>query len=281
VEGMKKTHTSPLQGFDLVDHPGASVLARGEAIPWVRYVLEGGATLYEAAAAERDAFELPGRTPVFAIPAKGGRRKAPPEEGPKREPPDPDPRWAVRHFTRGGRILPKLLGDRYLEIGVPRPFHEARVSEEARARGIPTPQVMAAALYSTPPFYRADLVTEFVPGSTDLLGVLFDDTKTGIGPASERLDALKATGALVRKLSQAGLQHEDLHAGNVLLQWEGILPGALVLDLGRSRLLQRGTPASPGPMLNRLTRSLRKWEGKTGLRLTAGEWRALDRATLG
>jgi tRNA A-37 threonylcarbamoyl transferase component Bud32 len=278
---MKKTHTPYLQGFDLVDHPGASVLAREEAIPWVRYVLEGGTTLYQASAGERDGFELPGRSPVFAIPAKGGG-KGPPvgcEQGPDTA--EPEARWAVRHFSRGGRIVSRLLGDRYLNLGVPRPFHEAQVSEEARTRGVPTPRVMAAALYPDPPFYRGDLVTEFVGGSTDLLGALFDFRKSGVGGAAERLDALKATGGLIRKMGQAGLRHGDLHAGNILLRWEGVLPSALILDLGRSELLEKGTPAPPGPMLKRLNRSLRKWEEKTGLRLTEVEWEALDRATQG
>ena len=120
---MKRTEAQPLQGFDLVDHPGASVLAREEAIPWVRYVLEGGTTLYEAAADERDAFELPGRSPVFAIPAKGRRSGAPGGEGPKPDEPGPDSRWAVRHFTRGGRILPNLLGDtRTQHVSQPCPY---------------------------------------------------------------------------------------------------------------------------------------------------------------
>jgi 3-deoxy-D-manno-octulosonic acid kinase len=278
---MKRASPFFLEGFDLVDHPGASVLARVEAIPWVRYVLEGGATLYEAAAGERDALELPGRSPVFAIPAKGGRKADPEGEDGGKPKSRPEARWAVRHFTRGGKILPRLLEDRYLKVKMPRPFFEARISEGARARGIPTPRVMAAGVYPTPPFYRGDLVTEFVADSTDLLGTLFDPKKTGVGGASERLDALKAAGQLIRVMSRGGLQHGDLHAGNILLCWEGIMPNPLVLDLGRSRLQERGTEAPPGPMLTRLRQSLRKWEGKTGLRLTEGEWTALDRAATG
>ena len=58
--------------------------------------------------------------------------------------------------------------------GTPRPVHETRVSEEARRRGVPTPRVVAAMTYPQGPYYRADLVTEFVPASTDLVESLFE-----------------------------------------------------------------------------------------------------------
>lgn len=283
---MKRGRLPDLPGFEVVDHPGALVLARKEVVPWVRYVIEGGATLYEAAATDRDGFDLPGRMPVFAVPEKMGRSQrslggeGSGSEG-DRDDTSAKARWAVRHYSRGGRIFPTLLGDRYLGLGVPRPLHEVSVSEEARSRGVPTPRVMAAALYPSPPFYRGDLVTEFVPNSKDLMGTLFDPRKTGVGGASERLEALKAAGALIRTLQEAGLLHGDLHAGNVLLRWEGTLPRAQALDLDRSRVLPKGRHAPPGPMLNRLTHSLRKWQGRTGLRLTEGEWAALEKAALG
>jgi len=283
---MKRSRIPDLPGFEVVDHPGVVVLARKEIVPWVRYVMEGGATLYEAAAKDRDRFELPGRMPVFAIPSKRGRsERSSGGGGPGSESgangTSAGGRWAVRHYSRGGRIFPTLLGDRYLGLGLPRPHHEVRVSEEARSRGVPTPRILAAALYPAPPFYRGDLVTEFVPQSKDLLGTLFDPRKTGAGGASERLEALRAAGALIQTLQGAGLLHSDLHAGNILLRWEGTLPRAQVLDLDRSRILPKGRHAPPGPMLSRLTHSLKKMQRRTGLRLTEGEWAALEKAALG
>jgi len=260
-----------LPGFQMVDHPGAQVLARTEVVPWVRYVLEGGHTLHQAAGAARDARVLEGRQPVFVVPAKLSR------DGAR----DAADRWAVRKFARGGRILPTLLGDRYLHVGLPRPLHEARVSEEARLRGVPTPRVMAAALYRDGAFYRGDLVTELVPDATDLVEGLFDPRRKGAGGAVERLDALKAAGALIRTMARAGLRHRDFHAGNILLQWEGTAPRALILDLDLSRLLPMGTTTSPAPMVRRLKRSLRKWEGRTGLHLTEREWATLDETSMG
>jgi 3-deoxy-D-manno-octulosonic acid kinase len=256
--------------FEVVDHPGARGLARPDAIPWVRFVLEGGDTLHGSAKGDREALTLAGRKPVYVIPAKVLR-----ENG------HPTTRWAVRRFARGGRVLPKILGDRFLRWGTPRPVHETRVSEEARRRGVPTPRVMAAMTYPQGPFYRGDLVTEFVPGATDLVESLFDTRRKGLGGATERLDALKAAGALIVTMSRAGLRHEDLHAGNILLQWEGAAPRGLILDLDRAHLLSRESTASPGTMLRRLKRSLRKWESRTGLRISQLEWDTLAEAVMG
>jgi hypothetical protein len=267
-----------LPGFGLVDHPGARALVREEAIPWVRYVLEGGGTLYATAARDRHRIQLPGRSPVYAIPAKGHRSttlERADELGGSTAPAD---RWVVRHYARGGRALPTLLGDRYLNLGTPRPLHEARISQGAISRGITTPKILAAVVYPGLLSYRADLVTEYVPSSTDLIGSLFDTGRKGAGGASERLEGMRAAGALVRTLSQGGLLHGDLNGGNILLQWEGTLPRAWVLDLDRARLFPPGSAAPTDPMLRRLKRSLRKWGRVTGLTLTEREWGALDEA---
>jgi len=252
-------------GFQTVDHPGAQVLSRMEVTPWVRYILESGEELHGVAGADRDVFALEGRAPVYVIPAKLPRN----HKG------QAATRWAVRRFVRGGRLLPKLLGDRYLRTGTPRPFHEAMVSDAARERGVPTPRVMAAAVYWDGPFYRGDLVTEFVPDAPDLVEALFDTRRKGAGGALERMQALRASGALVRTMASAGLQHRDLNASNILLQWKGTAPQGMILDLDLSRLYPAGTPAALGPMARRLERSLRKWEGHTGLRLSEREWRTL------
>lgn len=271
ADRMKRNDNAAFPGFQMVDHPGVRVLARTEVTPWVRYVLEGGTTLHEAAGSEREAVVLGGREPVFVIPAKTplDRRSGAEEQ------------WVVRKFARGGRILPKVLGDRYLGVGSPRPFYEARVSEAIRERGVPTPRVLAAAVYSDGIFYRGDLVTEFVPAASDLVEALFDNRRKGAGGAGERLDALFAAGSLVRALAGVGLRHRDLHAGNILLQWEGAAPRALILDLDLSRLLPQGARASAPAMLQRLKRSLRKWEGRTGLRLSEREWATLEKSALG
>ena len=273
-EGPSEVRVGPgpaCSGFALVEHPGARVWATSEARAWVRYVLEGGQTLYQAGAADRDGFQVAGRLPVYVIPAKV----------PKEKRADEEERWAVRHYARGGRVFSKVLGDRYLRIGSIRPFHEAEASEAARNRGIPTPRVLAAAVYPEGPFYRADLITDFIPGSSDLVEALFDTSRKGLGGAVERQDALRTAGELIRRMAEAGIRHQDIHAGNILLEWQGAAPRPHLLDLDRCQVAPSGRSLSPDPMLKRLQRSLRRWENHTGLKISDKEWNVLERAVMG
>lgn len=261
-------------GFEIVDHPGARVLARPEAVGWIRYVLESGKGIHLAASLDKDVLQMEGRDSVYVIPSKASRSgKAP---GNSSEP--PGARWAVRHYIRGGHLMSRLLDDRYLRSNRIRPYHETAASEEARMRGISTPRVVAACLYPTRFFYRADLVTEFVHNASDLVMALFSTHKKGAGGAGERMDALQASGELIRQMAGVGIRHRDLHAGNILLKWEGAAPRPHLLDLDRCEIGSRNRPVSPKPMLQRLERSLRKWENRTDIRITEKEWKTLDRA---
>ena len=261
-------------GFEIVRHPGARVLARPEAVGWFRYVLESGKGIHLAASLDKDFLLMEGRDSVYVIPEKTSRGREALEETRRR----PGTRWAVRHYTRGGRLVSHLLGDRYLRFGRIRPYHETAASEEARRRGIPTPRVVAACLYPSGLFYRGDLVTEFVPNASDLVMALFSTHKKGAGGAVERMDALQASGELIAQMAAAGIQHKDLHAGNILLKWEGAAPRPHLLDLDRCEVGKRGRSTSAKPMQQRLERSLRKWQSRTGIRITEKEWRILDRA---
>jgi len=259
-------------GFEIVHHPGARVLARPEAVGWIRYVLESGKGIHLAASLDKYVLQMEGRDSVYVIPSKASR------SGTKTGVEPPGTRWAVRHYTRGGRLVSRLLDDRYLPSTRIRPYHETAASEEARRRGIPTPKVVAACLYPTRFFYRADLVTEFVHNASDLVMALFSTHKKGAGGAGERMDALRASGELIRQMAEAGLRHRDLHAGNILLKWEGAAPRPHLLDLDRCEVGSPGKAVSPKPMQQRLERSLRKWQSRTGIRITETEWTTLDRA---
>lgn len=244
-----------------LDLPGGRARVRPEAEEWVRAALAEGRTLFEEARGDPDRIELQGRGPAYAIPALVGTRAG---RGSR------SARWLVRHYRRGGAVA-SLLGDRYLRLGTPRPFRELAASEEARARGVETPRVMAATVYPAGAFYRGDLVTEFVEGARDLAEILFSDDEE----PSRRRRAAAAAGALVGDLAEAGVHHRDLNAKNVLLVGEGEVLRALVLDLDRCRLAAAGTAAPRGSMLERLLRSLRSLEADTGREVRPEERDAL------
>jgi 3-deoxy-D-manno-octulosonic acid kinase len=186
-----------------------------------------------------------------------------------------------------------LLGDRYVSgLEGPRPLLELRASAAVRARGVPTPAVVAGAVYPAGLFYRADLVTELVPGGTDLRTVLFGDggrsgapgggTRDGAGDGDDpaaggpsREEALEAAGRLVRRMEQAGVEHPDLNAGNILLTGEDELTRAHLLDLDRCRVLAPGESAQVGPMRQRLLRSLWKLQRGSGAPLSHDELASL------
>ena len=245
------------RGLQAVRGAGAaSAFASPEIEAWVRATLDGGATLYDAATRAADAV-LQGRGPVPVMVTPGGS-------------------WVARRYRRGGRVAP-VLGDRYLRVGEARPLGEARASAEAHRRGIPTPRVLAGAVYPAGAFYRADLVTELVPAAVDLGRLLFTDEHD----AAERGRVLEAVGRLLARTAAAGIEHADLNAGNVLIARDPGGPSPLLLDLDRCRVLAEGARAHPGRMLARLARSLRKHERASGRPLAAAEWTALERAAGG
>jgi 3-deoxy-D-manno-octulosonic acid kinase len=245
----------------LVNDPGVFAFALENALPWARSVLAQGTTLHAWARRQERAAAHAGRADVYEIDAAAVG-------------PDGRDRWAVRHYARGGAAAP-LLGDRYAALGTPRPLRELAASLEARGRGVPTPAVVAGAVYAARLFYRADLVSEWVPGGRDLARVLFGPNAEGTARAA---DALTAAGRLVRELEDARLVHADLNAMNVLVTGSGERAVAHALDLDRCRVLPRDAPVPVGPMRRRLARSLRKLERTRGPRLGAAEWAALHAA---
>lgn len=236
---------------------GALAFAAPEVEAWVRGALGRGEGLYEAATRDA-ATTLHGRGPVPVVATPRGS-------------------WVVRRYRRGGRVAAPLLGDRYLRLGIARPVREARASDEARRRGLATPRVLAGAVYPAGAFYRADLVTEFVPDAVELARLLFTEERD---PA-EREEALAGVGRLIARAAAVGVEHRDLNARNVLIERHagGTLP--LLLDLDRCRVCPAGTSVRPDTMRARLERSLRKHERASGRPLAAAEWAALARAAAG
>lgn len=227
-------------GFERLLLGHAIAVARSDVAPAIRRALVGAdgtrGTLLEYAAGHPRARALQGRGASYAVPLP---------------PPNDGTRVVVRHNRHGG-LFAALTGDRFL--APTRAPYELRTSLALTAAGVPTPPIVAYALY--PPggiVQRADVCSMEIPGAQDLADVLMRDEDADLAAA------LRATATLVAALSAAGARHHDLNAKNVLLA-AGV---AYVLDVDRVRLGQQPGAALEGN-LARLIRSLHKWRDRFG-----------------
>ena len=228
-----------------------------DARPEAREALEGWlrehGTLIDAASRQPGARRLHGRGDVFVVPAPGGR---------------PADQWVVRHYHRGG-ALAGLLGDRYPRLAIPRPFRELLVLRSLVEADIPTATPVGAAVYPFGPWYRGDLVTQWIPGSEDLGRALFGaDSPGGRSTGSddrEGVRAMAAAGALVRLLHERGLDHPDLNLKNILVRPDEDGVRAFIIDLDRASIRKRLGEGRKRRMLRRFERSLEKWERRAGV----------------
>ena len=228
-------------GFERLLLAHAVAVARSDVAPGIRSALGNvdgtRATLHEYAARHPGARLLHGRGAAYAVPL-----------------PHAPFRVVIRHNRHGGAFA-RLTRDLFL--APTRAPYELEVSRRLADLGVPTPEIVAYALYPRGGFLqRSDVCSREVPGGRDLAQVL-----TGEG-APERHAALQATGQLVGIMSRAGARHHDLNARNVLVTAER----AYVLDVDRTALNRQPEVALTGN-LARLARSLRKWRDQFGARV--------------
>ena len=169
-------------------------------------------------------------------------------------------RWVLRRYLRGG-MAARVARDRYLWSGEERTrsFREIRLLAELRERGLPVPVPIAARYRRGHLTYAAELITERLPGAQSLSEML----------AAGRMDDARwaAIGRCLRHFHDAGVQHADLNAHNIML---GEHREVWVLDFDRGRLRHPGSWS--GRVLDRLARSLAKisddaYEWKVGFAL--------------
>jgi 3-deoxy-D-manno-octulosonic acid kinase len=134
--------------------------------------------------------------------------------------------WVLRHYRRGGFIA-RLSRDRYVWAGESRvrAFAEWRLLDLLRRRGLPVPRPVAARYQRAGLCYRCDLITERIVDAQPLSSAL------ATGALAE--SAWRAVGAAVARLHQAGVDHADLNAHNILLEASGAVS---VIDFDRGRL---------------------------------------------
>lgn len=157
-----------------------------------------------------------------------------------------DVRLVLRRYLRGG-LVAKLSRDRYLWLGEERtrPFQEFRLLERLLDLSLPVPRPVAARYRRGLLSYRGELVTALLPGTESLAA-------RWLAGRDARGD-WEAAGRCIRRFHDAGVQHADLNAHNIMLDEAG---SVWLLDFDRGRLRE------PGPwreaVLARLARSLQK-----------------------
>ena len=152
--------------------------------------------------------------------------------------------WVLRRYLRGG-FAARFARDLYLWLGEERTrsFRELRLLDRLRALGLPVPPPVAARYRRSGPVYRAELITERLAGARSMEDVL------SAGPMADSRWA--AIGRCLKRFHDAGVQHADLNARNVML---GEALEVWVLDFDRGRLRRPG--AWSRSVLDRLARSL-------------------------
>jgi 3-deoxy-D-manno-octulosonic acid kinase len=154
--------------------------------------------------------------------------------------------WVLKEYRRGG-FAGRWNASRYWRRG--RFFEELRVAALAGAAGVPTAEVLAliledAGLCSV----RAWLLTRYLPGVRPL--------QEFFGDALE-IEMFDAAGRVVRLMHDQGIDHRDLHIGNIVGSLEGDGARAHVIDWDRA-CRRRGGSWNPSANLVRLWRSVEK-----------------------
>ncbi|MCL7941425.1 3-deoxy-D-manno-octulosonic acid kinase [Halomonas sp. ATCH28] len=176
--------------------------------------------------------------------------------------------WVLRPYRRGGLIA--RLGDtRYLWTGLERTraFRECRLTAELFEQGLPVPRPVAARVTRQGLAYQAALITERIPGARALASLLQNDE------ADDRL--LARVGATIRRFHDAGLDHVDLNARNLLVDPQHAV---WLIDLDRCRLRLKG--AWQAGNLARLERSLVKFEAPAAMAVIRAGYDAHSQASI-
>ncbi|MFP3344235.1 3-deoxy-D-manno-octulosonic acid kinase [Halomonas sp. SIMBA_159] len=158
-----------------------------------------------------------------------------------------DEQWVLRPYQRGG-LIAKLSQQRYVWLGVERTraFREVRLTAALYEQGLPVPRPVACCVTRFGLTYEAALLTVRIPGARALASLLTN------GEADEAL--LKRVGAMIKRFHQAGLDHVDLNARNILVDKAG---KPWLIDLDRCRLRPQGKWQTSN--LQRLERSVVKF----------------------
>lgn len=230
-----KSRICPPERFAAHSRGAATLIAEASLIEWLKREHLHDATRWQAL--------------LQASPIQGGRGKSARLELAGRS-------ARLKQMRRGGLAGP-IWRDRFFGTG--RLLDNLRLPLEAVRRGLPTPAPMALLLVEGPPaFYRAWLAVEELDGAQDLIAHF----ASGRHPSAAELAAVMG---LLKRMHELGLEHADLHLGNLLLRRRGSArPEVFVIDLDRAQL--HGRPLSFRRSMKDLQRLERSYVKRFGAR---------------
>lgn len=225
-------------GYTPLDVNGRRAVALDWAASAVALVLDAG-TLHEWAALQPEREEMRGRGVIYSV-----------------DLPTIPPTPVVIRRNRHGGLLHGLTGE-YFMAPTRAPL-ELSISLRLAAAGIPTPEVIAYAIYPTAMiFARSDVMTRRLPEGDDAPAAWKRACKT------DRDLLLTAVARLLAALAAAGAQHADLNLKNIYIAGSGADRIAYLLDVDRVTFPGAGDIAARN--FTRLARSVRKWRARWGL----------------
>jgi tRNA A-37 threonylcarbamoyl transferase component Bud32 len=136
----------------------------------------------------------------------------------------------VKRLYHGG-LLGFLTRDRFLTA---RRFrNHLRCADYLLSHAVLTPRVLFVAWRRDGAFARGEIGVEFLPGSLDASGYLFEGAQ---GLPEDWRERVREIGALVARLHQLRVHHGDLNLRNFLLSPER---GIFILDLDKATMARR------------------------------------------
>ena len=141
----------------------------------------------------------------------------------------------VKHYRGEWRDWPRRL------FRPSRARREYLLGRMVAERGLPTLDVLACGDASLIHSLDSFLITRTLPDSISLLDFLQSEFWRLPQPQRERLrqQLARKIGQLLARMHQASIRHQDLHAGNLLLRFQGEIPELFLIDLG---YVQLGAP---------------------------------------
>ncbi|TLU64723.1 3-deoxy-D-manno-octulosonic acid kinase [Thalassotalea litorea] len=171
----------------------------------------------------------------------------------------------LRHYYRGG-LIGKFIDDSYVFTSMmnTRAAQEFRLLMHLQSLNLPAPVPVGFAVRRKGVSYSADILTERIAESQDLVGYLVEKSLT--------TGQWQDVGATIGQFHQSGIFHHDLNCHNIMLDKQGKV---WLIDFDQGKV-KTAMGSWCHKNLERLLRSFRKErERLSGFQWQESDWQAL------